>query len=100
MKQYELTWVPEMRKTTSLADPYPAAERSVSPGVMAYISPTCDSTRQYATPYTLFISFRADNRRDTYHYSIEDAKRVATEEVTAFYQHIAEQLGYKYETEN
>lgn len=100
MKQYELTWVPEMRKATSMGDPHIAAERAVSPGVMAYISPTSDAQRQYTTPYTLFLSFRTDRTKDTYHTSIEEAKRVAAEEVTAYYRHIAEQLGYKYETEN
>lgn len=98
MKQYELTWVPEMRKSSDTADTYLAAEKATSPGVMAYISPTCDNAREYTTPYTLHLSFRKNNAKATYHTSIEEAKRVATEEVTDYYWHIAEQLGYKYET--
>ena len=100
MKQYELTWIKEMRKPSGREDPFLAAERAKHPGVMAYISPTCDNAREYTTPYTLFLSFRESGKADTYHTSIEEAKRVAAEEVTAYYRHIAEQLGYKYETEN
>lgn len=100
MKLYELTWVPEMRKLSGRENPYLAAERAKHPGVMAYISPTCDSAKEYTNPYTLFLSIRDSSKADSYHTSIEEAKRVATEEVTAYYQHIAEQLGYKYETEN
>lgn len=94
MKQYELIWVTEMRKANANADPHIVAERAKSPGVMAYLSPTCDTIKEYATPYTLFLSFRESGKADSYHTSIEDAKRVAAEEVTAYYRHIAEQLGY------
>lgn len=91
MKLLTLEWIPR-KVTQGLTTCYQGDACQVGP-YKAYIN-NSDKPHRYQLPYVLYLSCRTDQDKTTYHTTIEEAKQVATQELSENVHKLCTELGY------
>ncbi len=91
MKLLTLEWIPD-KTIEGIASVITSEACNVGP-YRVYISRNT-SKHSYVKPYELYVSCRPVHQQSSYHTTIEEAKQVATQELSENVHKLCTQLGY------